>query len=269
LIKEKYFYQYEEASLHYLFYRGGPDVLLCFHGYGQQAQVFEPLARRLSSQYSIYSFDLFFHGQSKWPDCERAIPSEFFSEVITNFLDDRAIRKVCLCGYSLGGKIVLNLVEKLGHLIKKIMLIAPDGIKTNFWYSLATYPYWMRRLFKYSVHHPEPFFFLSNVLSQSQMLDKGVAKFAKRQMNTAAKREKVYCTWLAYRKIQPDIQKVVYQLKRNNIPVYFILGTYDRIIHKSSIKPLTEKISSFKIQMLDRGHNTLIKDIAKDPKLNF
>lgn len=267
--KEEFLYQYKEASLHYLFYKGGPDILLCFHGYGQEACVFEPLAHRLSSQYSILSFDLFYHGQSEWPNCEVGISGEFLSEMISNFLSDRSIEKVSLCGYSLGGKIVLGLVEKLVPLVQKILLIAPDGIQTNFWYSLATYPYWMRHLFKYSVQYPAPFFFLSGMLSQLRVLDKGVVRFAERQMNTTAKRRKVYCTWLVYRKIRPNIKKVALQLNQESIPVHFILGTYDRIVNRESLKPLTKRMNSFKIKMLDKGHNTLINDTAKEPSLSF
>lgn len=266
--KEHYF-EYKGAKIHYLEYEGGTENMLCFHGYGQEASYYRPLAKRLRESYTIYSFDLFYHGKSEWPDCEEALTTDFLAEMILHFLDAHSIKKINLCGYSLGGKIVLSLSEKLPQLIEKILLIAPDGIKTNFWYSMATYPYWMRRLFKYSVKKPALYYSVSKILSKLKFVDKGVIRFAEKQMNTQAKRDKVYCTWLTYRRLKPDILQLAKVLNDKQIRVQICLGVYDRIVSKDSVAPLCNRLRHCNISLLEKGHNTLISDLAKNQQPIF
>ena len=43
----------------------GDDVLLAFHGYGQDSSWFEHLEELLGDKYTILAFDLAFHGSQK------------------------------------------------------------------------------------------------------------------------------------------------------------------------------------------------------------
>ena len=259
---DRHFFDYKGVRLHYLVFGKGPETLLCFHGYGQQAEHFRPLAKRFDKQFTIFSFDLFYHGKSEWPDCEVALSSDFMAEILRALMHACALEKVSLCGYSMGGKVVLSLAEKITPHIDKLLLIAPDGISTNFWYNMATYPYWMRRLFKYSIQNPAVFFKISQLFGVLKIVDKGVLRFANRQMNTQAKREKVYCSWLTYRKIKPEIDHLSKKLNLMQISVHIFLGRYDRIIRKKSVAPLYTKLNHCTVTILQRGHNTLIDDVA-------
>lgn len=255
-------YAYKGARLHYLLYEGGPEILICFHGYGQQAEYFQPLAERLQECFTVYAFDLFYHGQSKWPDCEVALTGNLLTEMMLDFLKSKGITRLSLCGYSLGGKVAMCLAESLAPRLNHLILIAPDGIKTNFWYSMATYPYWMRRLFKFSISRPAFYFKASKLLGRLRIVDKGVIKFAKYQMNTAAKREKVYCNWLTYRGIVPHIHQLKNALNTCRVKTHIFLGSYDRIIKPDSISTLTRHLNDYTLHQLPTGHNTLIRDVA-------
>ncbi len=257
-----FFFRYQQAVLHYQVYGSGRKKMLCFHGFGQHAAYFQALGEKLSNDYTLISIDLFYHGRSSWPDCETALTPDSLSELIIEFLKHLELERFSICGYSLGGKITLNLIEKLAACIDEVLLIAPDGIQTNFWYSMATYPYWMRRLFHYTIRHPQLFFGLSSGMKKLGILHKGVLKFARTQMNTQAKREKVYCTWLTYRKIRPNISKVAYQINQHQIRTTIFLGYFDRIITQKSTEPLLRHIHHYDLHILQTGHNTLINDVA-------
>jgi len=52
-------------SLHYQKLGRGPKILLAFHGIAQDgASCFQPFEAHLGNVYTIYAFDLFFHGES-------------------------------------------------------------------------------------------------------------------------------------------------------------------------------------------------------------
>jgi pimeloyl-ACP methyl ester carboxylesterase len=262
-------FRYKDTTLHYYQHGSGVKTLVCFHGFGQNASFFKPLAEKLSSRYTVYAFDLFYHGESHWKHCELALSPSFLSEIMTAWLCHEGISCISLCGYSMGGKIALSLVETLKVPLEKLLLIAPDGIKTSFWYSMATYPYWARRLFRYTIKHPTLFLHAVSLLGKIKVLDKGVIRFAKSQMNSIGKRKKVYCTWLAYRKIKADIGKVARRLNDSGIELVIYLGKYDRIITKESINPLVRQVKNHELFTLDRGHNTLIEDVAREKSFNF
>ncbi len=137
-------FSYKGAELNYGLYPGGPGILLAFHGFGQSQHYFSSLATSLEKNYTVYSFDLFYHGRSHWPDSEQPLSKEFWKEMITAFLQEQQIDRFSLVGFSLGGKFVLATLEALPERTDEILFIAPDGIRTSFWYSLATYPSWAR-----------------------------------------------------------------------------------------------------------------------------
>lgn len=266
---ESKFLHYKGVTLHYLKHGYGNKALICFHGYGQDASVFLPLAEVLAQKYTLYSFDLFFHGKSNWKDCEIPLSADFLAQLFEYWIDQERLADINFCGYSLGGKIIISLLQKSKIQVNKILLIAPDGIKTNFWYDLATYPYWARRIFKYTVEHPAAFFRIVNVLGKIGALDKGVVKFAKFRMNERAKREKVYNTWLTYRKLRPQLQTLSRKINAEDIHLVLYLGQFDKIITYKRVKPLLNQLNQYEYFSLNKGHSGLISAVARDKSFSF
>ncbi|HEY5824200.1 MAG TPA: hypothetical protein VIT44_07545, partial [Cyclobacteriaceae bacterium] len=61
---------FKNATLHYIKSGSGPKSLLLFHGFGQDHRSFDDLTIVLAGEYTLYSFDLFFHGESSWRNDE-------------------------------------------------------------------------------------------------------------------------------------------------------------------------------------------------------
>jgi pimeloyl-ACP methyl ester carboxylesterase len=201
---------------------------------------------------------LYFHGKSKWAHGERTLDKSKWKETIKIFLEENDIADFSLVGFSLGGKFALATLESFPEKIKELFLIAPDGIKTNFWYSLATYPFIFRKFFRSMILHPERFLGLARFLNRTGVVDKGLIKFAEYQMNSVEKRNRVYYSWVVFRHLKFNLLKIANLINANNVKVLLIVGKYDKVITPSNMKRFTKMIPSATVEILESGHSGLI-----------
>lgn len=249
------------ATLHYRTYSTGPQVVLAFHGYGQDSSHFQPLAEK-TQDYTLYSFDLFYHGKSRWKDRPEVLQPEEWMTMIAEFLEQKKVEEFSLLGYSMGARFALALVPRFAAQIDKIVLIAPDGIKTSFWYRLTTGPSLVRWIFKKTINQPVYFLQFSKILYRIGLVDKGLVKFARHQMDTAEKRSRVYYSWTVFRKIRPQLDALAKILNRHHIPVILFSGQYDKIIKTKNLDRLARRLQNCQVLELPSGHNYLIAAVA-------
>ena len=233
----------------------GNRPLLMFHGYGQDASVFNGIEG--------YSIDLFFHGKSVWNKDETPIEKSEWKEIIGKFLDDHRIDQFSVLGFSMGGKFAIATLEAFPDRVKEIILLAPDGIKTSFWYSLATYPFAFRNLFKSTISNHKRFLRIATSAKKLGLIDKGVLRFVETQMDSEEKRKRVYYSWVVFRHLKFDIDKIAKIINDRDIKLTLLVGRYDKIITAKNMKGLTSRIGNLKFEILDAGHTSLINK-AKD-----
>ena len=51
----------KDLKLEYITFGNGKETLICFHGFGQEAQGFLAFETTLGKQYTIHSVNLFYH----------------------------------------------------------------------------------------------------------------------------------------------------------------------------------------------------------------
>jgi pimeloyl-ACP methyl ester carboxylesterase len=255
--------EYKKAQIHYSEFGKGDKALICFHGFGQSSAHFHKLEDALKEEYKIYSFDLFYHGKSFWHDKDTPLSKKFWNELIQKFILEKNIDRFSLLGFSMGGKFVMATLEKFSDKIDKIILIAPDGIKTSFWYSLATYPGSMTKLFRSVITKPNFYFNLVKFLSFFKIVDKGLLRFANTQMATRVQRRRVYYSWVVFKELKFDMKKIAFILNKNNIKLELFLGEFDKVITQKNMKKLLDKVNDYRINVLSSGHSTLIDAVAK------
>jgi pimeloyl-ACP methyl ester carboxylesterase len=251
---------FNNSNLHFQKIGHGEKVLLLFHGFGQHKQIFSELAEGLQSQYTLYSFDLFFHGTSEWNRGEQALEKETWRAAMQQFLNEKKIEQFSLLGFSLGGKFALATLELFPEKIERIFLLAPDGIKTNLWYSLATYPLLLRRFFKGMILKPNRLHKIVGVLQKLNLVDKGMLRFAESQMDTQAKRERVYYSWVVFRHLKFDLKTVSHLINNNSIKLTLIVGRYDKIITPKNMNQLLRHVKHYQFKILETGHNGIITE---------
>ncbi|MGB3183975.1 MAG: alpha/beta hydrolase [Cyclobacteriaceae bacterium] len=257
------FFSYGPAHLHYKILGHGPDILLAFHGFGQGYTYFEPLAAATEAKYTVYSFDLFYHGESFWHNGDEPLTPVFWKELLEAFLNQNGIGRFGLTGFSLGGKFVLATLAAFPGRTDEVLFIAPDGIKTSFWYSLATYPGWFRHVFRSLIVNPKPYYRIVKAMRKLNLIDKGVLRFASHQMDTRRKRRQVYYAWMVFRELQFDIKKIADLINYHKIKVRMFLGRYDKIITEKNMDSLLTHLERYDLHILEAGHNTLISDVAE------
>ncbi len=236
--------------------------MLAFHGYGQSSAYYEPMEQALGNDYTIYAFDLFFHGNSDLHKNYLPLTKEYLAGMILHFLEKEGIENFALMGFSMGGKFALSLVEQMPERVQELYLIAPDGIKTSFWYNIATYPGWMQQLFKRTVLKPNLFFKLLDALHKYNMVHKSLIRFARYQMDSTEKRLRVYRSWIGFRELSFDIRKIVKLLNKYNVPVTMFLGEYDQIIESKRVGVFVKSLDQGELIILKTGHSHLLQDVA-------
>lgn len=256
------FVELEKARLHYQRFGQGERVILAFHGYGQDSSHFLPIAEALRPDCSIYAFDLFFHGKSKLPKSKTPLQKNFLADLISKFLLEEQIGRFSVMAFSMGGKFALTLIEAFAGLIDKVLLVAPDGINTNFWYSLATYPGWMQGLFKRTVLRPAPFFRFVSFLDRHKIVDKGLLRFANWHMESTPKRMRIYRSWMSFSQLNFDIRKIVRLINENKIEMLLFLGEYDKVIPQRSLQVFIKSLETGRVILLKTGHTFLLYEVA-------
>lgn len=236
--------------------------MLAFHGYGQSSAYYLPMEKVVGDDYTIYAFDLFFHGESKLHKEMTLLTKPYLQEMIGRFLGEQQIQRFSVTGFSMGGKFALTLVEGFAEHMDELFLIAPDGIKTSFWYNIATYPGWLQQLFKRTVVKPGAFFKLLHVLNRYNLIHKSLIRFAHHQMDSTEKRLRVYRSWVGLRDLSFDIRHIVKLLNQHQIPVVMFLGEYDQVISPKRVGVFVKALDKGKLVMLKAGHSHLLLEVA-------
>ena len=253
-------FHHKNATLAYQQSGNGTEPLLLFHGFGQNHSAFAPLFDSLTKYYTFYSFDLFFHGHSQWPFGERPLSKEFWHDMLSQFLLENKIGKFSLLGFSLGAKFALASFEAFPSRVNKVYLIAPDGIRTSTWYSLATYPIVLRALFKSMIARPGLFSSIAKMARTLNLIDKKVLRFGESQMQTEENRSRVYYSWVVFRHLHFDQRKLAALLNSNRVFVTILIGQFDTIITAENMQGFITKVPQATLQILSTGHNGLIKE---------
>jgi pimeloyl-ACP methyl ester carboxylesterase len=219
-------------TLAYHTYGHGPVKVLAFHGFGRTGEDFRILEGPLGDRCTLYAFDLHFHGQSPgYPHrADEPFTPEELAHFFAAFADELGCAQVTLLGYSLGGRMVLNLLEQLPQRVERAFLVAPDGLRTRPWYRGLAASRIGRWAYKRFVEHPERIHFVVDALRATRLMNERMHRFLMGQTDSRAKRQLVHDVWLSYRLIEPDLGRVAAHAAQYSFPVHLIFGTHDRVI---------------------------------------
>lgn len=254
--------EYQQARLHYCRSGEGKSVLFLFHGYGQSMEQLRELEKVLSAKYTIYSFDLFYHGGSFWHEKDQPLSKTFWRQMLTILIERDQIKKISLLGFSMGGKFALASLEAFPDQVERLILLAPDGVVTSFWYVLATFSKCSRAVFRRMILMPSWYVKVASLLSLLGLVNKGVMRFANTQMRTLTQRRRVYYSWIIFRELKFNFQRIASICNTNNIQVEIFLGEFDKMINAKSIKKELRLLHHYELAILSAGHSNLIQAVT-------
>lgn len=255
-------FSFEDSQITYRKLGSGPAALLAFHGFGQSHTAFNPLETAIDNRFTLYSIDLFFHGNSRYAGTSPLTKTNW-RQLIDHFLKAQSIDRFSLMGFSLGGRFALATAEAFPDRLDQLLLIAPDGITFNRWYWLATESQLGRWLFRYTLRHLSILTSLGHTLTTLGLLNRTIMRFAEIALATPEQRTLVYKSWIQFRQIRSDSTLIANLLNNNRVRVRFFAGAFDRIVPGSYILPLTKQLRYYELTVLKTGHNRLIELMAE------
>ncbi|SFC40737.1 Pimeloyl-ACP methyl ester carboxylesterase [Flexibacter flexilis DSM 6793] len=262
-------FAWKNTRLSYVQYGDGQRVLLAFHGFGQNKNAWLSVAQALGNEYCIYSFDLFFHGESIWPNSDEPIEKQDVKNIFEAFLQEKQIQQFGVMGFSLGAKIALCLAELFPTRLNQLILAAPDGLHINFWYRLATGSQLMRYIFKSLISNPDFFLNMVHWLGKARLVNKKLLQFALSQMHNPEKRRQVYYSWCAFRKLTPNVELIAANCNQRKIMTVLFVGIADNVIPHKKIKNKLKSIEYKKINILEANHVNLLQKVSEYYKHNL
>lgn len=234
----------------------GPRIAICFHGYGEDCTHYSFLERAgVAAEFTFYSIDLPFHGKTEWPETKDLRVSDL-AAIINGIIDHS--KQLIIIGFSLGGRVALSLYEQMPHRVDRLVLLAPDGLKLNFWYWLATQTFLGKHVFSFTMRHPSWFFVLLNALNGLRLVNSSIFKFVRYYVDDAEAREILYNRWMVLRKLRPNINKVKKKINKHSTTVRLLYGMHDRIILPVRANKFKRGIEQHcSISLIHSGHQVL------------
>jgi pimeloyl-ACP methyl ester carboxylesterase len=259
---------YKASSINYLQFGSGPNTVVCFHGYGEEAASFSFLETYGGDEFTFYAIDLPFHGKTVWKDGADFSSDDLqfiVEEIVTGSKVHDAKQSFQLMGYSLGGRVCLSLYEKIPAQVQRIVLLAPDGLKMNFWYWLATQNVVGNRLFAFTMKHPKWFFIFLKGFYKLKLANASIFKFVNYYIANPEVRRLLYERWTGLRKLRPHLQKIKTIVRKYKTPIRLVYGKHDRIILPVRGEKFIKGIEdNCRLTVISSGHQVLHEKHAKE-----
>ena len=260
-------FSYKNSLVCYYLFGKGDKLVICFHGYGEDGSSFAFLENHAGQQFTFIAIDLPFHGNTKWNEKEFTtndlvtiidllLAQANFKHQTSNLPGRQAGFK--LLGFSLGGRIALSLYQALPSKIDRLVLLAPDGLKINFWYWLSTQTLLGKRLFSLTMKKPGWFFGFLKLLNLLHLVNRSIFKFVNYYIGDANVRQALYERWIALRKLKPGLGQIKNFIQKNGTEIRLVYGKHDRIILPNAGERFCKGIErNCKISIVHSGHQVL------------
>ncbi|WP_188934443.1 alpha/beta fold hydrolase [Puia dinghuensis] len=256
----QHFIAFRSSRFHYSSWGTGSRILFAFHGYGESAGSFSFLEEALGSDFTIIAPDLPFHGATQWAEDRLFLdPHDFLAlleEIAAGFPGREA--GWWLMGYSMGGRVALQLLEFAPQRVQRLVMLAPDGLKVNPWYWLGTQSRAGNQLFRWTMKKPGWLFFLLRTGNKLRLVNPSLYKFAAYYINDDRLRQDLYTRWTTMRGFRPRLDVIAGFIRERQIPVFLLYGSYDRIIPSGRGERFRQRTAPYcRLTLLAAGHQLL------------
>jgi pimeloyl-ACP methyl ester carboxylesterase len=246
---------YQSSKINYYTFGSGGEVVFCFHGYGLDGSCFAFLENTILLKHTLFCIDFPFHGATEWNEGIEFTQSDLTN--IISLLNPFPTKKFSILGYSMGGRTALNLLQINSDSIKKVLLIAPDGLKFHFWQYLSTQTNWGNKLFRFTMNNPAWLFALVKLGVVFRLLNRSITKFVHHHIDTKIERDLLYNRWTSMRKFTTNLALIKQIITEKNIQIDIVTGKYDRVITTSQAKRFKGNLPLISLTELDSGHHLL------------
>ena len=256
----EYYFDLPKGRVFYRKMGRGARTLIAFHGFADEGALFAPFAESMSDYYTIYAIDLPFHGQTEWKG-DLYKPADI-NRIITLILERVNCLSYDLMGYSLGGTIILSMMGNFIESPERLLLLAPGGVKVRGLSGLSLVPLWAKKVIYRMTKNPNWLIALASLLNRIGLLHSFYIRYIKAHFREPQKRKRLLYTWYSLSFFRVDLQKVIEETEKKEIPVIIVLGSRDKIIDGVVVKNTFEHQKYFTILEVDNNHLMLNERVA-------
>jgi pimeloyl-ACP methyl ester carboxylesterase len=268
------YFETDLIKFHYYQYGSGKEIMLAFHGFGMRGTQFHVLEEAFAEKYTIYSFDLLFHGNTEVKDTSlnairTGLKSVDFGTQIENFLNVKGISEVSLLSYSIGSRFALALIEAIPERIYKSFFIAPDGIQPNRLLSLGERNPLINILFYKLVYSPRTVKFCLNQLYKLKYIDASLHRILDFEFGTVETRLTCYNTITYFNKLRFQKKKLAELINNHQIDCHFYFGKKDKLFPASIGLDFGKLLTRSQVHVFDEGHELINSQLNQYLKEQF
>lgn len=267
----RYSFSYKGFTLEYARFGDAPEIAIGFHGFGREAEDFRGFDAAFGGMRSVIAVNLFAHAGSCLPN-DRAVtdslaPDEW-KEIFGAFLDHLGTDRVVLMGYSMGGRIALCTYDWMPDRVSGLLLMAPDGLKTNHLADFSTGTWFGRGLQRSVMRWPGLLLGSADAAHKLRVIDAKLHRFVHVHMGTETSRLRVYKVWHIYRFFRPARTRIAKRIQAHQLPFRMIFGKHDSVIPTALGVRFARQVGNDQcLVVLDIGHQLMeegLKSLISD-----
>lgn len=261
------FFENNFARLHYYEYGTGTQILIAFHGFGMRGNQFSKLENALGGKFKIYSFDLFFHGETQLRDdtvntIRKGLDATQIAHIIDDFLTSIGKKNVffSLLAYSIGAKLALAMLQTMPQRVKNAYFIAADGFENNPVLKICSSKHinnWILKL----VYNPTILYFVLNTLLRYKYIDEDLHRILSFEFSTQQYRMISYKTITYYSRLTFNRQHLAQLINENKIEAHFFFGKSDKLFPAGIAQRFGKLLNKPNIHIFKQGHELINDDL--------
>ncbi len=253
-----HFINYKNSKLHFTRQGAENKILLCFHGYGWNCYNFDFIMPDLIRAYTVYSFDLFAHGESEWNE-GREFSAEDFRNIFVHFFESENIHSFSAMGYSLGGRWATSIVNAFDNRVQNLFLVAADGLQKGTIIDILSKIKESNKIIEYIIHHPKIIHHGLKMGYFAGLINKESLNFYIGKNDTKEKRELIMKRIRLCKNLFISPKLLLQKIRNNNINVHLFYGTRDLVMPPLLTVRLTKNLGKAILHKIEDDHMLIIK----------
>lgn len=251
------------AVLEYKTLGSGSKILFCFPGYGKEIESLELLEETFGEKYTLVLVNLFYHGNSRLKSRQFLSRKEMI--ILLDLILEQIGKKgsnISFLGYSIGGRVALNLAVMMKKRVDELWLIGADGINNDTFYRFCTRNSLGKFLFRAFV--PFPYFIQLpiEVLYRIRLINKNLYYFFNRRISNKKRRLRLFKIWNSLKEFSVDSHSAKKEIIHSDIKLMMVYGKNDSVIGLKPARKFAHNCDNAQLLEINMGHH-LIK-----PELN-
>lgn len=259
------FLAYKEHQVYYHQYGTGEKLLIAFHGFADNGDLFEDVATNVfEKEYTTIAIDMPFHGQETVWQGDIYRPEDIVA-IVGLLLEQFNVEGCTLACHSMGGRVIWGILPLMAEQIERIYLFAPAGFGYTFTASRFWCPMWLRKIARNHFEESEGMLRFFEVTHRLKLMNRATYLVFKQQLDLPRRRARLLQTWVSmyYFPMGPN-KTHLKLLNEKEIPSYFFYGKKDRVTPAKYAQKFVGKLQNAQF-LLFKGNHFFVRDKLAQP----